>query len=196
VVAPTPPPADADEQARALCQALNAYGVTYLVFGSMAGRLMGVDLPTRDLDIVPAMGPANLQRLADALNALRPRWRIDETSPGMRIDGRLEPRHFQGREDLAVGLVTRLGPIDVLLRPRGFEGGYDELVVHAVTIDAGGVEITVGALDDLIQSKSLLGRAKDRIHLPLLEARRAELEHPEVAGPDIGEPGPSLDLGL
>lgn len=188
--APTPPPAEADEQARALCQALNAYGVNYVVFGSMAGRLFGVDLPTRDLDIVPEMGVANLQRLADTLNALRPRWRVDETSPGMRIDGRLEPRHFQGEDDLAVGLVTRLGPIDVLLRPRGFEGGYHQLVTHAVTIDVDGVEITVGALDDLIRSKSLLARAKDLSHLPLLEARRAEMVGPETPDPSAG-----LDMG-
>lgn len=50
---PAPASAEADQQARALCQALNAYGVSYVVFGSMAGRLLGVDLRTQDLSHLP-----------------------------------------------------------------------------------------------------------------------------------------------
>ena len=75
----------------------------------MAGRLVGVDLATRDLDIVPAMGPANLQRRADALSALRPRWRIDQTSPEMSIDGRLES---------VGGVESTVGALDDLIPPR------------------------------------------------------------------------------
>ncbi len=37
----------------------------------------------------------------------------------MPIDEPLEPRHFDGPGTLAVGLVTRLGYVDVVLRPRG-----------------------------------------------------------------------------
>ena len=54
--------------------------------------------------------------MADALNSLRPRWRVAEEGPGMRIDGRLEPRHFEG-DSLAVGLVTQAGYVDVVLHP-------------------------------------------------------------------------------
>jgi hypothetical protein len=40
----------------------------------------------------------------------------------MKIDGRLEARHFEG-DSLAVGLVTGVGYVDVVLHPRGFEAG-------------------------------------------------------------------------
>ncbi|MGH9185518.1 MAG: hypothetical protein ACRD0U_06870 [Acidimicrobiales bacterium] len=49
VAAPPPP----EPQVGALCQVLNAFGVRYVVFGSVAGRLHGADLRTVDLDIVP-----------------------------------------------------------------------------------------------------------------------------------------------
>jgi hypothetical protein len=40
----------------------------------------------------------------------------------MSIDGGLDVRHFLG-DSAAVGLITRLGPVDVVLAPRGFEDG-------------------------------------------------------------------------
>ena len=40
----------------------------------------------------------------------------------MKIDGGLEARHFLG-DSAVVGLITRLGPVDVVLQPRGFEDG-------------------------------------------------------------------------
>lgn len=48
----------------------------------MAGLLQGVELPTLDIDILPELSEANLERLADALNLLRPRWRVDACRPG------------------------------------------------------------------------------------------------------------------
>lgn len=62
------------------------------------------------------------------------------------------------------------GYVDVLLQPRGFEPGYQALAGSAVTMTVSGVNVLVGALDDLITSKRLLARAKDLAHLPALEA--------------------------
>lgn len=168
------PPPDLREQARALCEVLNAYGVTYLVLGNMAARLHGAQVTTVDIDLAPAPSEANLQRLADALNTLRPRWRIDDRVEGPRIDGRLEPRHFLG-DPLAVGLSTRLGHLDVVFRIDGFEGNaYEALVPRAVVIDIDDVNITIGALPDLITSKRAARRQKDLEHLPELERLAAE----------------------
>lgn len=50
-----------------------------------------------------------------------PRWRVESIPEGMKIDGGLEARHFLG-DSAAIGLVTRLGRVDVVLEPRGFEG--------------------------------------------------------------------------
>jgi len=172
-------PPELDAQIQALCEVLNAYGVTYLVFGSMAGRLQGAELQTLDVDVVPESSPDNLQRLADALNTLRPRWRPDDTSEGLKIDGRLQARHFL-RDSMAVGLVTRLGYLDVLLRPAGFETGYQALFPHSVTVVLGDVEIRVGSVEDLVVSKKLVGRPKDLLHLAELEHLLAERQQPDL----------------
>ncbi len=121
------PPADPDVQLEELCLVLNRYEVRYLVFGSHVARLNGVPLETIDVDLVPAVERENLDRLAAALNLLGPRWRVEEIPEGMKIDGSLEARHFLG-DSTAVGLLTRLGPIDVVLQPKGFEDGYPALV--------------------------------------------------------------------
>ena len=51
----------------------------------------------------------------------------------MKIDGGLEARHFTG-DSAAIGLLTRLGPIDVVLEPKGYEVGYSALVDRSTTI--------------------------------------------------------------
>ena len=92
----------------------------------------------------------------------------------MKIDGGLEARHFLGDSD-AIGLVTRLGPVDLVLEPRGFEAGYTALIAGSNTVRRGDVEIRVGGLADLIRSKELLRRAKDVQHLAVLYERFPEL---------------------
>lgn len=169
------PPPDLEEQTRAVCELLNAYGVDYLVLGSMAGRLQGADLRTLDVDVAPRRDEENLERLASALNVLRPRWRSDDVPEGFKIDGRLEPDHFL-RAEMAVGLVTRVGRLDVVFRIDGFDGvAYDALVPRAVRIAVGDVEILVSAVDDIITSKRAAGREKDRAHLPALERLAEQL---------------------
>jgi len=107
----------------------------------------------------------------------------------------LEPRHFRG-DSLAVGLVTEIGYLDVVLRPRGFEEGYRALAPRAITVEVDGVEVVIGDLDDLIVSKELLGREKDRQHLPELrrvaleQRRRPTLDPDDRGGIDRPEPEP------
>jgi hypothetical protein len=195
---PSSDPGAWDEQTRqikALCEVLNAHDVQYLVFGSFAGRLQGVALRTVDVDVVPEASTVNLQRLCDALNTLRPRWRVDDVSSGLKIDGQmLEPRHILG-SSVALGLVTDAGLVDLVLEPKGFERGYTDLVGSAVTVEVTGTVIRVGALADLIASKRLLGREKDREHLPLLEDRYAEMAR-EAAGPELGGRAKRADRDL
>jgi len=182
-----------DEQLGRLCEVLNAHHVVYVIFGSFAGRLQGAELHTVDVDIVPDRSVHNLQRLCDALNSLSPRWRIDDVSEGLRIDGgRLEPRHILG-SSIALGLVTSAGLVDIVLEPAGFERGYDDLSWHAITVDVAGNRVRIGAIEDLIRSKELLGREKDREHLPDLRARQAELNLERSKHRD---PGDDLGLGL
>lgn len=122
-----PTPLDPDRQLEELCRVLNYYGVGYVIFGSHVARLNGVPLETVDVDVVPARQADNLDRLAEALNLLRPRWRVEGIPEGLKIDGGLEARHFSG-DSAAIGLVTRLGPVDVVLEPKGYKAGYAALV--------------------------------------------------------------------
>jgi len=72
--------------------------------------------------------------------------------------------------------VTNLGPVDVVLDPKGYERGYDAVAPDATTVWRGDVEIRVGALADLVHSKELLRRDKDVVeHLALLYKQRPEL---------------------
>lgn len=96
---------------------------------------------------------------------------------------------------IALGLVTTAGLVDIVLEPAGFQRGYDDLAFKAVTIDLAGTRIRIGALQDLIRSKQLLGQEKDREHLPELLARKAELDLDR--GKSHGhDPGDDRGLGL
>lgn len=174
---------------------LNEHEVEYVVFGSFAGRLQGAPLETIDVDVVPRKSEENLQRLCDALNSLNPRWRIDDVSEGLKIDGeRLEPRHIRG-SSVAIGLVTSEGLIDIVLEPKGYEVGYHALTGAALTVDIDGTPVRVGALSDLIHSKELLDRDKDREHLPLLRARESELEQELARSRELSRDD-DRDLGM
>ena len=135
-------------------------------------------------------------RLCDALNSLRPRWRVEDSGPGVRIDGgRLEARHILG-SSVALGVVTEAGLIDIVLEPRGYERGYNDLILSAVTVPVGGSTVLVGSLSDLIRSKELLGREKDRTHLPSLLERQAEIERLELIRGKYNSRGDDLGPGL
>lgn len=76
----------------------------------------------------------NLALLCHALKGLRSRRRLPGFRGGVKIDGgRLEPRNLQA-DSIAVGSVTAIGNIDIVLQPRGFEAGYRALSPQAVTM--------------------------------------------------------------
>ncbi len=166
---------DPQRELRVLCELLDAYGVAYVLIGTAAAIGHGASLETDDVDLVPRTDTENLQRLCDALNLLGPRWPRAGASRSARIDGgRLEPRHFASGT-VALGISTRLGRIDIVLRPRGFEVGYSALEPGAVTRTIDGVPLRLADLDDVIRSKALLDRPKDRDVLPALQRLRDQL---------------------
>lgn len=74
-----------------------------------------------------------------------------------------------------MGLVTRLGDLDVVFRVDGFNGNaYEALTSRTVLLRREGVEIRVAAIDDIIASKRAAGRRKDVRHLIELERFVAE----------------------
>ena len=140
----TDPDDEQRQRLKLLCDVLNEHEVVYVVFGSFAGRLQGAPLRTLDVDVVPEASEANLQKLCDALNSLAPRWRVDDVSAGLKIDGgKLEPRHIRG-SSIAIGLVTRAGMVDIVLEPAGFEQGYRDLVGSSIAVDLMGTTVRIG----------------------------------------------------
>ncbi len=159
-------PSDAD--IGALLEALAAAGVNHVVVGGVAATFHGAPLPTRDLDIVPDVDPANLDRL----HGLLARLDTIAREPGTR-ELRVRRDWFDGGGQLL--LRTALGPLDVLLRLHDGRG-YTELLPRTIALEADGLNVRVIDLPALIDIKSNTGRARDRIAVPILTALLAARE--------------------
>lgn len=133
--------------------ALAERAVEYVLVGGLAVQTHGHMRTTLDIDILPAPGPANLARLADALNALGARV-LNPGSGGLAISARMLPRATMWQFD------TRHGAIDVLHDAPGAPP-YDELRRRALVIQLGDKRIAVAARDDLISMKRASGRPVD-----------------------------------
>jgi hypothetical protein len=141
------------------------HGVRFVVVGGFAAVAHGSPLPTYDVDVTPERTRSNLERLVLALTDLQAR---------IRTEGEPQGLPFRADADLLLGvtvlnLVTRLGELDLVLRPAG-ELDYDELASSAVHVVLGGVPVDLASLEHVIRSKAAAGRAKDRAALPVLRA--------------------------
>ena len=142
-------------------------GVEFVLVGSTAMRLRGLDVEPEDVDIVPETSPGNLRALLDALHALgaapRPidgrwvevggelRW-IEERPHDVPVDPG-DVSTFDRR------FVAPFGSIDVTPR---IGGGYADLSRFAETIECDGLGVRVAALPDLLAGSSVGRREKDR----------------------------------
>ena len=147
-----PPHADISALLLALCRA----GVDFIVVGGAACVLQGSTLTTEDLDIVHDRAPENAARLLALLEELDAYQRHDLAGRKLRPTA----AHLSGKGQL--NLLTSLGPLDPLceLEP-GL--GYAELLPHVEEMSDGAVSIKVLDLPTLIEVKSRLGRAKDKL---------------------------------
>ncbi len=149
---------------------LVTHEVRFVVIGGYASVLHGSALFTYDADVCPARDPENLERLCAALFEMDAQLRVVEEPDGV-------PFSCSGQflaQMAILNLTTRFGDFDLSLRPSGF-GGYEDLIEHAVDFDVGGFVVRVASLDDIIESKEVAGRAKDRAALPQLYALRDEI---------------------
>ena len=145
------------------------HGVRFVIIGGLAGRLLGSPTVTNDLDICYGRDPANLERLANALRALKARLRgVDEEVP-FELDA----------ESLAAGdtftFVTDAGYLDIIGTPAGTTG-YDDLARTATKLELNGLSVAVTHVEDLIRMKRAAGRPKDKIEVEVLLALRDELD--------------------
>ena len=150
----------------------NEYGVRYVLIGGYASSVLGAPIITNDVDICYERTPANMARLAEALQELHTTLRVasvDEELPFI-LDGRT----------IAAGdsftFRTDAGDLDVLGTPSG-TGGFRDLDADATAYDLGeGLIVRVVSLDDLIRMKEAASRPKDQAHLHVLAALKRRIE--------------------
>lgn len=150
----------ATQSFRRIIELLEQHGVEYIIVGGVAAVLQGAPVTTFDIDALVKVDPANIERLAKALESLGARYREHSD---------LRPTKL----DLAAGghflLMTDSGPFDVL----GLMGDgkrFEDLVDSARLLSIGELTIKVLSLEALIEDKRSLGRPKDLAVLSLLEA--------------------------
>lgn len=160
---------DGPDVARLLAT-LDEHGVAYVVGGSVGAKAHGApDVIPDDLDVIPAIDPANLARVADALAALGAEvpvetgeWRTDEAGDHIWVkDGRerpprpldpLDPETFDH------SFSTSLGRLDVVPR---IAGAYADLRSRARRLSIGGRAAWVAHPLDLIAGMTGPRRPKD-----------------------------------
>jgi hypothetical protein len=162
----------------ALLAVLADQGVAFVVTGSVAALLSGVELQPGDLDITPALDRPNLERLARALEAMEARqdpdgpfgdwtvaadgerrWVQREPRPGehaARLTWRPEPADPASFDHL---LVTKYGALDVVPE---VSGNYLDLASRAVRMAAFGQEVLVESIADQLVTLTVPRRDKDR----------------------------------
>ncbi|HET9493868.1 MAG TPA: hypothetical protein VFR15_06530 [Chloroflexia bacterium] len=180
----------------ALLDALDRHGVRYVLVGSVAAQVYGVDTGRPgDFDITPALDPGNLRRLADLLVEIEAgldpdepfghwevqadgerKWAADEATPervAERANWRPDPEDPDTFDHL---FRSRLGNFDVV---PDLSGTYDTLVKRAVPMTAHGHDILVVHIDELLAALTLPRRPKDvpRVRqLREIQRRRGEEE--------------------
>ena len=164
------PVAERDEDREAILRVLERHRVRYVLIGGAAAQTRGWRGVTLDVDITPDRDPANLARLAEALTELDARFRVERHPDGFAPPGGIDARTFRGQ--ISVALLTRHGPLDVALIPDGTDG-YDDLARNAsrATVARTRVVALVASAEDIIRSKTIANRTKDRDVLPQIAAR-------------------------
>jgi hypothetical protein len=144
---------DTPLDAERILDALAEHAVDYVIVGGLAVQTHGHVRTTVDIDVFPRPDPSNLERLADALNALDAQV-LNPGSEGMKIDATMLPRATLWQ------FVTRHGAVDVLHDAPGAPP-YDELRGQALEIRFGDLKLAVAGRDDLIGMKRASGRPVD-----------------------------------
>ena len=153
---------------------LEEHDVDYVLVGGLAAVLHGSTALTNDADIVPRKTPANLRHLSRALIALKARVRSFADPDGIAFDP-----HPELLASMAMlNMTTRCGDLDLTFAPAGLHS-YDDLLGAGVTLDIEGTRVVVASLADIIRSKTLADRAKDRAVLPILHALQDEIARAE-----------------
>ena len=150
---------------------LISYKVDFVLIGGLAARLHGSPTVTNDLDVCHDTSPANLKRVARALEEMEAMLRLPDVEE--RVDVAIDERLLAATQNLT--LKTEFGAFDLLARPAGTEG-YEDLVRDAAKVKLErGLSVEIASIDDMIRMKRASGRPKDLIEIEVLTALQDEI---------------------
>lgn len=133
----------------ALARAMKSVGASWYVFGAQAALLWGRPRLTADIDVTVRLSPDEPGRLIDAMA---------KAGFSLRVTG--TPAFVATTRVLPFAHDAAGWPVDVVLAGPGLEERFLEA---AVDVDLGdGVRVPVIRPEDLIVTKVLAGRPKDR----------------------------------
>lgn len=162
-------------QLRELLVKLVEADVRFILVGGAAVNAWGYLRGTHDLDIVPDPEPENLERLAEVLEGLGGKVKVQDgllTANAIRI--------FLRAGDKTL-VKTELGEVDVLQGlpqiPR-----FSELAARAEKADLEGVPVLVCSMEDLLTMKRAADRPMDRIDIEALQIAHSEESEEEKEG--------------
>jgi len=146
------------EKARRLAEIFKKYGVEYLFIGKFGAILYGYPGTTQDMDIFPSKERSNCEKLIGALGEL-----------GFDLNEELEGAILAGKDFIQI----RGGPfpIDIVFAPDGIKSFKDAMKRSQLINEI----FTCASMDDIIESKKVAGRQRDKEELPRLELFREEL---------------------
>lgn len=157
---------------REILKLLDDSGARFIIVGSVAAQLHGVQLEPGDLDIVPAQDTENLERLIHVLHALEARpagpfgeWTTLPNGEKKWIERDTTEEELRAWTPNARDISSldhrfrsRLGDFDVVPEVTGH---YALLKARAVQIQAYGLQLWVAHIDELLGRLTVPRREKD-----------------------------------
>ncbi|GAC1504908.1 MAG: hypothetical protein NVS1B14_10590 [Vulcanimicrobiaceae bacterium] len=138
--------------------------MSQLLVGGAAITLRGSAYVTQDVDFCCNWEPENLGRLAEAINEIHGRLRLEGVPDG-------QPAFFDARglgQYSSVALITDLGYLDFRKSVDGI-GNYRAVLEFSEEERFGTIRMRLITIEGLIRSKQAMKRPRDLIVLPELE---------------------------
>lgn len=149
--------------------------VRYLIVGGLAVNLYGVPRVTQDLDIVIAIDSDNILKINSALKELGyvPKLPVnpDEMADPETVKQWTEERNLKAfsfyhkKENYKVVDIVLVHPLD-----------FEDAFKHKTVKSAGGVDINLVSMEDLVRMKTASGRGQDISDIAMLSRVRRYLE--------------------
>ena len=141
------------------------FNIDFVIVGGFAGVVHGATQVTQDLDICLLIDEQKINDLRECLKDLNPKHRMLPQKPSF-LD---TPDASSDIKNLY--LETNLGIIDILSEVPNI-GSFKRIKDNSITVQLFGHNCQVISLDDLIEVKKNLGRAKDiALYHELLEIK-------------------------